>query len=236
MRRNLLPILSILLCWSLAWTANGLELVAPGGGEMDLQKNIVKYYGTDSKPVEARWNEMVLQTSYLEYYREQEIIKGKNGVNLVQNQPEKRTLKSLEATIDLRREFFTATKEVFLTLRDDTTIHSGLMEWDQKKDEVRFNLKPLIHYQQWRITGDSIIGNPNKGLFTVYGPVVATNDEIKIKAGKVIFNRELEHLILKEEPILIKGDNQLTATEIIYNLKTEKVTAQGVVKTKIIKE
>jgi len=218
------------------WAAAELELIAPGGGEMDLRQNVVKYYAVDAKPVEARWEKSVLNADYLEYYRETELIDAKDRVKLTRTDVTPRVLACNELQLYLRRDFLKAGGGVTLELEPTTSLSGESLEWDHANDKFSLTGKPVINYKEWQVFGEAVEGHPDAGAFTILGPAKATDGEAVIKAGCIIFNRKAEELILRENPIFLKGENELTATEIIYDLKTKKLSAKGLVKSKIIKQ
>jgi lipopolysaccharide export system protein LptA len=226
----------LLLLPSTGWTNNQLELNAPGGGDMDLGKNVMKYYASGGKPVVARWDENELEAGYLEYNRAQEIIKSRNDVKLTQFKPVLRILKSQELILNLTKEYYTASREVLFDYDKETRLAGEQLEWDSPNNRILLSGKPEITYKDWKITGTTVEALTKKGLFTITGPVSAVNPEITIKAGKLTFDRESEVYILEDFPVLTKGKNELTATKLVYNLKTKNVAAEGAVKSKLIKE
>lgn len=225
-----------LLAAQISWTNNQLELVAPGGGEMDMEQNLMKYYATATTPVVVRWDDYVLESSYLEYFRSKSILNGRKKVKLTQSKPALRVLKSSEIHLELDRDFYTATGEVDFAYDPVTRLTGGKLEWDQLHARTRISGSPVITFKEWTINGEVIDGVLDKGVFTVTGNVKAFNQDATITAGKLTFERDAELYILQDHPVLVRGQSQLNATEIIYYVKTKKVTAKGLVQSKIIKE
>jgi lipopolysaccharide export system protein LptA len=222
---------------SLGLTANQpMELVAPNGGELDLKRNVMKYYASKTAPVEVRWDNYVLEATYLEYNRNQALIKGTGRIKLTQTKPVLRTLRSEEIMLDLNKEIYIASQNVRFDYDRQTTVTAAQLEWEQARGRVLFSGRPLIVYQDWKLSGETVEGLMTDGLFTIAGSVKALSQDMVITAGKLIFNRQTEQYLLQERPVLVKGVNQLTATEIIYDVKTQTVSAKGVVQSKIIKE
>jgi lipopolysaccharide export system protein LptA len=234
LRKVVLLVLLICGC-GVGWTQGKIELIAPGGGEMDLKQNLIKYYASGSLLVQALWDNNILEAGYLEYYRDREFIKADNQVQLTQKKPVTRVLKSSQITVDMKQDFFTAKKEVNL-VDENTSVSGNLLEWDRKNDQFKMTGNPEIVYKDWKITGERIEGQLNKGFITIFGPVHAANNETNIQAGKMIFQREIEQFTLQENPVVIRGKNEMTASEMYYDLKTKKVTANGEVKSRIIDE
>ncbi|HEY8464203.1 MAG TPA: LptA/OstA family protein [Bacillota bacterium] len=228
----------VILCYliNIGWADNRLELTAPGGGEMDLGKNLMKYYASGSQLVTVRWDNYILEAAYLEYYRNQSVLNGKDRVKLIQTKPETRVLTSGVIQLKLNSNFYTASQDVVLTYDQKTRISGGELEWDQARSKVRLTGEPLIVYGDWKISGTQIEGLIDQGLFMVTGKVRAANNEITIVAGKLTFDRRTEQYILENNPELVKGQSRLTASEIVYNLKTKKISAKGMVQSQIIKE
>ena len=218
----------------LALAATEMELNAPGGGEMDLKRNVMQYFGTDKQLVSARWDNSTLEAKSLEYDREKEIATGKQMVRLTQINPN-RTLSCSEIVVDMKRDYLTAVNNVNLKYDETTSFSCNRLEWDRKNDHVQLTGKPEITYNEWRITGEQVEGQVSKGQLVIAGAAQIQGNDATAKAGKMIFNREADKVIMQESPIVIRGNSQLTATEIVYDLKTKKVTANGGVQSKIIK-
>jgi lipopolysaccharide export system protein LptA len=231
-----IALMVFLLLSGSGWTQNQLELNAPGGGDMDLGRNVMKYYASGAKPVEARWDDNELEAGYLEYNRAQSIIKGRNGVKLTRIKPALRILKCNEIRLDLAKEYYTASRDVSFDYDKDTRLSGEQLEWDSPGERILISGKPEIFYKNWKISGTMIEGLTKRGLFTITGPVSAANPELTVKAGKLTFDREAERYILEDNPVLTKGQNEMTATKLVYNLKTKNVTAEGAVRSKLIKE
>jgi hypothetical protein len=231
-----IALLAFLLLSAGGWTQNQLELNAPGGGDMDLSRNVMKYYASGTRPVEARWDDNQLEAGYLEYNRAQSIIKGRKGVKLTRLKPAPHILKCTEIRLDLAKEYYTASRDVSFDYDKDTRLSGEQLEWDSPGERILVSGKPEIFYKDWKISGTTIEGLTQRGLFTITGPVSAANPEITVKAGKLTFDREAESYILEDNPVLTKGQNEMTATKLVYNLKTKNVMAEGAVKSKLIKE
>lgn len=227
---------AFILFAGIGWAAGELKLIAPGGGEMDMEKNVVKYYAAGTQLVEAHWEKYDLYTNYLEYYREQEVIKAKEKVKLIDNTQGKRVLYCDDLSLDVQKDFLVARANVLIELDVENSVSGGLLEWNRTADNLKLTEKPVIIDKGWKVTGKYLEGQPKKGLFTMNGPVDATNGEVVAKAGKMIYNQQTEQLFFKDNPVLVRGKSEMTATEIIYDLKTEKVSAKGMVNSKILKD
>ena len=212
-----------------------MELLAPGGGELDLSQNMMKYFSAGNQPVTVQWGVNNLETGYLEYYRDQALIKGKDRVKLTQSAPEIRVLKSTNILVEINRDYFLATEDVNLRYDAQTAINCSNLEWDQKKDLLNITGKPELFYQDWKLTGERIEGHSKRGIFTFFGPIMAINSKQEtIRAGKLVFDREKEKLFLTDHPVFLSGKNEMTANEMVYDLKLKKLTANGPVKSRVI--
>lgn len=225
---------ALLVVVGAGWTANSLELSAPGGGEMDLDKNLAQYYGTNDQPVKAHWNNLRLQTDYLEYHHLKELVKAKGQVELVQEVPVQQRLTCLELEVDLAQERMIASGEIMAQLDEGTTVFGGYLQWERGRDWVQVLREPRVEYQEWTISGDVVEGHPERGLWTISGRVVGVSEDTIVKAGKLIADRQGEVFYLQENPVVIRGQNEVTAPEIIYNLKTKKVLAKGLMRSRLI--
>jgi lipopolysaccharide export system protein LptA len=231
-----LVVLMMGLLFCVGLTNQALEIIAPGGGDLDLTKNVMKYYASGGNPVVVRWENYVLETAYLEYDRNQAIIKGRKRVKLTMTKPTRQVLKSGAINLDLNRKLYSANQNVVFEHDPETSFTAEKLDWDQAHGKIVLSGQPVITYQDWKISGETVEGRMNEGLFTVNGSVKAVNQDITIRAGKLTFNRLAELYTLEDHPVLMKGSNELIATAIIYDLKTQKVSAKGEVQSKIIKE
>jgi lipopolysaccharide export system protein LptA len=109
-----------------------------------------------------------------------------------------------------------------------------LLEWDQKSAFTKISGQAIIVYKDWTIKGDRIEGQLDKGLFTIYGPVEVTNKLNTIRGDKLLFDQGLGKVVVSANALLIRGNNEMAATEIVYFLNTNQVIANGTVKTRII--
>jgi lipopolysaccharide export system protein LptA len=230
----IIPVMVLILFCAIGWTSEQLELTAPGGGEMDLSRNVAKYFGTSTQPVAAQWKDYMLQTDYLEYDRTAEIVRGKGNVRLIENQPEKRSVRCNEITVDLQKEWIAASQEIIVQLDDKTTASGGYLEWDRLNDWFKLTQEPQLCYQDWKLTGKVMEGKPGQGVMTMTGLVYGESKDIIVKGGKLIIDRKAEKLYLQDNPVIIQGKNELHASEIIYDLKTKKVFAKGMIKSRMI--
>lgn len=232
-KKILLWTVCLLLLGGIVWAAGEPQLTAPGGGELDLVQNVVKYYGTRSQQVEARWGDYQLLADYLEHYHTQGLIVARGNVVINQNASEKRSVQSGEMRFDLNKNLLIAKEQVMIQLDNTIRAQGGYLEWDRANDRFKLINSPQIEYLDWKITGKAVEGQLGPGLITITGPVYGANQDTLIKAGQLIAERQKEVFYLKDNPVVIRGKNELSATEIVYDLKTKKVSAKGILKTKI---
>ncbi len=234
MFKNLSKVLIIVLLFAAPVLAETeLELVAPGGGEADLQENIMKYYADGSNLVMVRWSNFILEAESLEYQSEKATLNGKGMIKLTQKEPF-RVLRSERIFADLTQDYFRANGSVKITYDGTTDISGERLDWKSQSEQFDVIGDVAIKYSGWKMTGQKIEGNLNSGLFTIFGPVQAVNMENSMRAGRMIFDRPSDKLTLLDNPVVINGKNELSATEIVYDLKTKKVTVSGVVKSRVI--
>lgn len=234
MFKNLSKVLLIALLFSsVVFADTELELVAPGGGEADLRKNIMKYYADDSNLVIVRWSNFTLEAKLLEYQREGSTLEGNGMIKLTQKAPF-RVLRSKQIFADLNRDYFNAKGSVKLRYDETTDLSGERLDWESQTEQFILADDVTVKYSGWKMTGEKIEGNMNSGRFIIFGPVQAINMENSMRAGRVIFDRSSDKLTLLDNPVVINGKNELSATEIIYDLKTKKVSASGVVKSRMI--
>jgi len=233
-KKIFLFILCLFLLAGIAWAAGEPQLTAPGGGEFDLVQNVVKYYGISSRQVEARWGDYQLLADYLEYHHTQRMIVARGRVVIYQNNtPEKRKVQSAEITFDLNKNLIIAKEQVMIQVDTSIRAQGGYLEWDRANDQFKLMNDPQIEYDDWKITGKIVEGQLKSGIMTLIGPVYGANQDTVIKAGRLIAERQKEVFYLQDNPVVIRGKNELSANEIIYDLKTKKVSAKGILKTKI---
>lgn len=213
-----------------------LEVVAPGGGEIDFQSNIAKYYADGASLVEAHWTDYLFTAEYIEVNRDLQTVQGHGKVKITQNPDKIRELLCNEFIYDRHRDFLTASGGVNFHSDQDSSFSGGRFEWDRKSDSFKLEEQPKVIYQDWVIRGSRMDGQVVKGLLNVYGAAEATNGEMTASGGLMILNRETNKLIVRENPVVIQRKNEMTAKEITYDLKTKKVAAIGPVKSRIIDE
>jgi len=227
-------VLIIVLLFSTAVLAEAeLELVAPGGGEADLQENVMKYFADGPNLVVANWGNYKLEAESLEYQQQKAVLQGNGMITLTQKGPY-RVLKCKHLFADLDREYFKVNGSVKIRYDETTNLSGEHLDWESQTERFNLTGDVIVDYSGWKITGEKIEGNMNSGLFTIFGPVQAINKENSMRAGRVIFDRSGERMTLLENPVVINGKNELSATEIVYDLKTKKVSASGVVKSRVI--
>ncbi|MGE5607447.1 MAG: hypothetical protein ACM3YE_17380 [Bacteroidota bacterium] len=226
-------IIVLLLLSTTVLAETELELVAPGGGEADLQENVMKYYADGTNLVVVNWDNYKLEAQSLEYQHQKSTLQGIGMVKLIQKEPY-RELKSEQVFADLNRDYFKASGSVKIRYDDTTNISGGHLDWESRTERFNITGDVVVYFSGWKMTGEKIEGNMNSGIFTIFGPVQAINKENSMRAGRAIFNRSIEKLTLLENPVVINGKNELSANEIVYDLKTKKVSASGVVKSRMI--
>ncbi|TCL63742.1 OstA-like protein [Hydrogenispora ethanolica] len=225
----------LVLIPSLAWAAAPMELVAPAGGEMDLKRNTMQYYGTETQPVTVRWNNSVLEAKYLEYDRNQEVVTGKQSVQLIQTNPN-RTMHCEVIVVEMKKDRLVAMNHVALKYDENTSFTGERLEWDRANDVVVMTGKPELDYKEWQLTGERMEGQVVRGTLTITGSAQIQGNETIARAGKILFNRDENKVVLQQNPVVVRGNSELTATEIIYDLTTKKITANGGVQSRINKE
>ncbi len=203
------------------------RLSAPGGSEIDLLQNVTQCFGTEAKPVEARWKTYSIEAKYLEYSRKEDMIRAKNSVKIKQNIPVYRVVTCNELFLDLKRDILTSQKEVKIVYDEKTSLEGDSLEWDRRNDRVKVAGTAQICYQDWKITGERIEGQLNKGVFVFYGPVKGTGEDSSLSAGQVLVDLAADKLFLKDNPVVVQGKNKFTADEIVYDLKTRKVSSKS---------
>jgi lipopolysaccharide export system protein LptA len=206
--------------------AEQLEVKAPHGGEFDLAKNVMKYYGTVSRLVEARWRD-------LEAINNETVDKNTKSIK---KSPTIRILKSVEMQINLNSNFLVADKNVVFLYDEGTSATCNNLEWDRPAGFVKLSGQVIIKYLDWVIKGSRVEGELGKGLFTVYGPVEAVNPNNTIRGNKLVLDRPANKGVISGDAVLIRDQNEMTAPEITYSFDTHQVLASGVVRTKIINE
>lgn len=212
----------------LGWTEGEQpKLTAPGGAEIDFARDITKCFAAGSKPVEAYWKSYNIEAGYLEYNRTLETVRAQGKVRMIQKLPIYRVITCNEFFFQLKQEYIKAEKEVKIIYDEDTTLDGDFLEWDRLNDLVKVTGMPQISYKDWRISGERIEGQVNKGVFVLFGPVKGTGKDSSLKAGQIVFDRSRDKIFLINNPVVVQGKNQFTAPEIVYDLKTRKATTKS---------
>jgi lipopolysaccharide export system protein LptA len=203
------------------------KLTAPGGAEIDFANDITKCFAKGSKLVEAYWKSYRIEAGYLEYNRNLATVRAQGKVRMIQKLPVYRVVTCNEFFFELKQEYIKAEKEVEVIFDEDTTLNGEFLDWDRRNDMIKVTGMPQINYKDMRINGERIEGQVNKGVFVFFGPVKGTGNDGSLKAGQIVFDRSLDKIFLKNNPVIVQGKNQFTAPEIIYDLKTRKATTKS---------
>jgi lipopolysaccharide assembly outer membrane protein LptD (OstA) len=182
-----------------------------------------------------RWDDAKLEAKYLEYNSVLGIINAKTTVILTRQNPLS-TLKCDEINVETKRDYLLAFNNINLQYTDGIAYSGNRLEWDRGKDLLVLSEKPQLIYKEWRITGDKMEGQPEHGVLTIIGSAKLVGNDTVARAGKIIFDRNAEKAIMQEEPVITRGNNEFSATEVVYDLKTKKLSATGEIKSKILKE
>ncbi len=217
-------IVALFLYFGISLAAGQLEIKAPHGGEFDLAKNVMKYHGTVSHLVEARWKDLVATNN--------ESVDKDSKTNKKSSIP--RILKSVELEMNLNRNYLVANKNVVFLYDESTSATCNSLKWDRPAEFMKLSGQVVIKYLDWVIKGSQAEGELGKGLFTVYGPVEAVNPTNIIRGNKLILDRPANKGVIRGDAVLIRDQNEMTAPEITYSFDTHQVLASGIVKTKII--
>jgi lipopolysaccharide export system protein LptA len=212
--------------FGIGWAAGQLEVKAPLGGDFDLLQNIMNYHGTNSQLVEAHWKDSLLENDELH---------GKESKN-VKKASVSRVLKSIDLTVNLGRDYLMANKKVTLVYDESTSATCDSLEWDRQGAFMKLFGQVVIKYQDWIIKGSRVEGQLDKDLFTVYGPVEASNPMNIIRGGKLVLDRVSKKAIISDNALIIRDKSEMSAPEITYFFDTKQVLASGTVKTRIINE
>lgn len=215
--------------------AEALEIAAPGGGEFDFESNVAKYYADGDQLVEAHWSNYTFLSEYIEYNRDSEIVKGHGKVTVTQNPSKPRILHCNEFSYDRRSDYLTTSGNVRFN-DPDSTLSGERFGWDHKNDSFTLEEQPKFTYQDWTVRGSRMDGQIEKGLVNVSGPAEATNGDISARGGKIVFNRAAGKLTVQDKPVLVRNKTEMTATEIVYDLKTKKVSAVGPVQSRMLED
>jgi len=218
----------LLLGLDRGWTESEQpHLIAPGGAEIDFVNNLTKCFGTDTKPVEAYWKNYSVEAYYLEYNRDNDMVQAHNKVRILQNIPVYRVVTCNDFLVELKREFIKAENEVKIVYDENTSLTGDALEWDRQNDLVKVTGTPQIDFKDWRINGERIEGQINKGIFIIFGPVKGIGNDESFQAGQVVFDHIRDKIFLKNNPVVIQGKNQFTAPEIVYDLNTRKISTKS---------
>ncbi|HBF36767.1 MAG TPA: hypothetical protein DDW50_05550 [Firmicutes bacterium] len=217
-------ITTLFLYFGISSAAGQLEIKAPHGGEYDLAQNVMKYHGTVSRLVEARWKES-------SNFGEGASVQGDKSAK---KSSSPKILKAVDLVINLKRNYLVASKNVVFLYDESTSATCNNLEWDRPADFMKLSGRVVIKYLDWVIKGSRVEGELGKGFFTVYGPVEAVNPANTIRGDKLILDRPNNKGVISGEAVLIRDQNEMTAPEITYSFDTHQVLASGTVKTKII--
>jgi|GEM_PF-2110765 len=179
-------------------TGMNLEVIAPGGSDIDLRGELFNYYGTPEEPVTAVSfsPEFTVSAGNMKYDRREEVLSAAGGVLLYAEEME---LRAEEIKFYLKREEFEAgggfaltTGEMDLTgcmlkgcIAGGTLTATVKVGWRfrevegeaeklvyrQNEEKVYLSGKPVVRWEQGSMEGNEVIVNLETGEITMTGPV-----------------------------------------------------------------
>lgn len=87
--------------------------------------------------------------------------------------------------------------------------------------------------QGWRLTGQTIEGEPSKGLFQAEHGVSFVYDDLSGRAERVIYDENTKLVSMTGEPVVFRGRDRIEGSELLLHLETGKITIRGAVKARL---
>lgn len=163
-----------------------LEIIAPGGSDIDLANECFSYFGSSEKPVTMRTSEFSVTARRIDYDRKRQELSAGGDVFLVSEEIEFRTE---ELLVELEKESFTATGGFTLT--------SGEMELTGRRLAASIPVGALIATEEvnWRFRdlrgeAEELVYRKDEGKVYLSGTPVAYWGENYMEGTMMVLHLE----------------------------------------------
>jgi len=221
------------------------EIEAPAGSEMDLNLEVVVYYGTEKTPVVLRsiTDPLKLTAQRVEYYRQEERFFAQGKV-VIEGEDAGPTpshfLVTGEEVVYLAAEGLLKFSQGGTVQRDDVSLKAGkifitLDEQTESMEVTSFeatNGFTLLN-SEGEMTGNILKGDTNQGMVEAIGDLRFQYGEISGEADQAVYFEGDGEIHLLGTPFIYREKDYITGESIIYNLKTEKAMVFGPVRTRL---
>lgn len=110
---------------------------------------------------------------------------------------------------------------------EQTTLEALKITGNMQTETMNAEEKCVLTDPDGVITSRFIDGDAKKGQFTARENVVFTGKNLKIQSGRAVYYSKEKRTHFLDKPIVTRDKEVFTATEIIYDLKNNKVKAIG---------
>jgi lipopolysaccharide assembly outer membrane protein LptD (OstA) len=217
-----------IVCAAEAWQIN-----APGGTEIDLEREVVFYYGAGSNQVEAVLDRTTLFGDRLEFYRLESRLVAKGRVLLRREQPEFWEFSGSEIVYDSQKQevlLRTGGKVVFGEKR--SKLEAGEFSGNLKEQKFIANRQCLLSDRDGTLFSNQMNADLNSGMFVAKDNVVFQTENLTVRAKKAVYNQKSDIVKFSGKPLVTRGKETFTAVEISYDRRNKKIKATGPVEYK----
>jgi lipopolysaccharide assembly outer membrane protein LptD (OstA) len=207
-----------------AWQIN-----APGGSEADLEKDISYYYGTATTQVEMRTEDgALLRADRLTYNEKEERYRAEGHVDMVRSQPKLRRIVGPELLYNaITEDFFMPAGGQVTFGPEQGTLTAAEIKGNLKRETFEARTNCRLTDPDGVLTSVRMDGNALSGVFNAYEKVVFVGKKATIRSEHAVYYQKEDRAIFKDNPIVTQDKKVLTSTEIIYDIKNNRVKALG---------
>ena len=225
--------LMILVVVPIVCAAETWQINAPGGTEIDLEREVVFYYGDGSNQVEAVMDRTTLSGDRLEFYRGESRLVAKGRVLLRRERPEFWEFYGPEMVYNSQSQevlMRTGGKVIFGEKR--SILEAGEFSGNLKEQSFSANRKCLLSDKDGTLFSDRMNGDLDSGIFVAKDKVVFQTENLTVQAKQAIYNQKIDIVKFSGKPLVTRGKETFTAVEISYDRKNKKIKATGPVEYK----
>lgn len=202
---------------------------APGGSDADLEQNTISYYGADNLPVELTTEDgMVLHANQLDYRQKEETFHGIGNVDLLKSQPKLRELIGSDLFYDsLKDDFAMASGGQIKFGPEQTSLSAGVINGNLKKETFIASNNCRLTDTNGVLTSNRMDGDNSTGIFNAYEQVVFVGKKAVIHSGAAVYYQKDNKADFTDKPTVTQDDKVFSATEIVYDMKNNRIKAIG---------
>lgn len=204
------------------------QIKAPRGTDIDLETETIQYYGDAQNPVEAVGKDSRLMGETLEYQRKSGRFIAKGQVVLTRSQPKLREYSGALLFYDEPTgEFQMPMGGKIRLAQEQMTLEASRFSGNARSELFQAEGSCKLVDQNGVLTSDRMEGDAGKGQFFAEENVIFTGKNVTIRSKRAIYHQKERQTRFLDKPVVTRDKEVFTATEIIYDLKANKVKAIG---------